>query len=562
MATGEVPERSSAPKGRPAHESDSHGPEVVGGDRTDREVRTTALRSSRPSLGLEAHHDRGKGLQGQGVARGGVFHPRNRTGALDEPLEEGGFLLGPRVTRLVEVEGHREHPRGLEAGVEGGEALKAAHEEAGAREEHESQGDLGPDQDLAQPPSSDSRGRAWPRLPQSRGGVGTRGQKGGNEAGQEAREHGEGKGETHDPALDADAAGVSKGARELGGHESEEDVGGPTREEEAKGPPREGDQAALREQETHEPASAGAQRRADGHLLLACDRAGEEQVADVGTRYREDEPDGDREQRERRTHVGHQSLLERHDLEDHGGGCWRRRRVHGRRVIEGGGGEVGGGARDDHGVAGCSVCRRVRCRLDALELSAGLVGRHARPEPPDHGDDDLAPAQPVADLVESQRQQDLHFGPAGEGEGCRQDAYHRVKRAVELEGLLAAGSDAGKQPSPQAVREYDHLRARGPVLLGKQAAAPGGGDAEGGQEARRDPGGAQALRLSAADEGDACRRPRRPRSPKATGSGRASPRSPHCPPSRRGIAGGHSSPGRDGRGRGRGAAGAGRRSRR
>ena len=140
-----------------------------------------------------------------------------------------------------------------------------------------------------------------------------------------------------------------------------------------------------------------------------------------------------------------------------------------------------------------------------IELRSGLVDRHAALQPRDHAVIELAAAFLSLSVGERHRHPDagrlvVRLGTAaGELEASGHDADHRVRPAVERDGLTHDRAVASVTRLPEAPAQHRHVHT-GPVLLRAEIAAQQRADAEQREQARRDLGAIDPDRLAASRE--------------------------------------------------------------
>ena len=219
---------------------------------------------------------------------------------LKKPGEELRTLPVSAIPRARKRQPHRHGVRRVETGIDVEQMLEAPHQEAGADQKHEREGDFDDDERAprAIPARHGSRAAAFlERVVQAGSGSGERGNGAEDQAAQQRRAEREGQ----DPAVDPDQLETLDG-QPLGG-DGPEKMKPPPRQQQTADAARRGKHEAFGEQLPDEARASGAERRPDGKFPLSHRRAGQEQVRHVRARDEEHERDRAGEHQQRRAHA-------------------------------------------------------------------------------------------------------------------------------------------------------------------------------------------------------------------------------------------------------------------
>ena len=280
--------------------------------------------------------------------------------------------------------------------------------------------------------------------------------------------------------------GRGESARHVRGQPGLQQVEARLREQQAQARRGEREDEALGEELPREPAAAGAERRADGHLAVTALGAGEEQVRHVGARDQHQEPHRAREQQQRGAPRADDLVVEAHRER---GELHLAREGTLVRQLAGDAAQVVVGA-GDGGARG-----EARDRVVAVAPVVGPellgLGRARHPQ--------LRRVGRVLAEVGGQR------------EAARHDAHDLVRHAVDLDRAADHRRVARVASLPQRVAEDSELRPARPVLRLREAAPEERRDAERLERVRRDLAGGDPHGLAVAREVAVGRRPERHR---------------------------------------------------
>ena len=366
----------------------------------------------------------------------------------------------------------RDHARRDKAGIDALQPVEALDEEAGGRDQHDGERDLGDDERCAQPLGATARGTPPSRLLEgSRRIVPGRG-PGGHGSEDHSRGGGAGQGEAEDRGVqpDAESTGQRRKPHALEG------VDAPYRNEKAEKSARQEEHEALGQEHAHHAQAAGAERRADRKLLLPPHGPRKEQPGDIrasdqerGGHARLDEP-------EHAADILHVLLKEARDAA-----------VKPARLPE-----VAAPGK----ALGISSLDQVELELDALHRGAGL-------QPHDHLGV-LGPALIVAALGGRESERHPGLGPgAGKIKILRHHADDGDGPVVEPDGPADDGRVGGEPVFPQGVAEDDRGRGVRLCVVLVEDAPEGGGRLEGRKERRGGPHACDHLRLRVAGQVEA-----------------------------------------------------------
>ena len=292
-----------------AHERDTHRAEVVAAHDADVGDRLLALRRRGPIRHTEPRR-RAQAVERQEADAAGRDDAGHVGQVPNQLLEEAHPRRVLAVGRARQRDLHRQYLVRAEPRIDRQQALEAADEQAGAREQDDGQRDLDDHQRRAQ--AAAPRAAAAHAVLQRVVEIGPRRRH----RRCEAEEHGRGERDEHregqDPAVERRRLEPWNG--ELLGGRREQRLKTPGRDEHAAGRagPRERD--ALDEQLPHEPETAGAERRPHRQLALPRRRARQEQVGDVGAGDEQHEADRAGQRAERRPHGADQLFPKRHHV--------------------------------------------------------------------------------------------------------------------------------------------------------------------------------------------------------------------------------------------------------
>ena len=291
-----------------------------------------------------------------------------------------------------------------------------------------------------------------------------------------AAEHGRDRREAHqEPARraerhrDGDRAGVQHDlvrARQLRRdhvHQPESQRGEPDAGE--RGQRRE--HQPFREHQAREPGPGRAERGADRELVTARRDPHQQERGDVGERAEQDQQHRAGKEPELLGGAAHDGVAER----------------------------IGGEPGDAVPEAGAP--ERIDALADPGEIAGRVVEGDSRLEPPDAAEPER-PAPGGRRGLEHRPRRGLHAGELVQA--GRQHADDRVAHAVEREGAADRRPDAAEALRRQPRGDHEHRRCVGALVVGLDETAGGRRGAERGEEAGRDPGDGDLLRLAAARE--------------------------------------------------------------
>ena len=290
---------------------------------------------------------------------------------------------------------------------------------------------------------------------------------------EEGRRNGNAGGECQHSNIDRE---LSPGGDRVGhgrGHSADDEPRGHEGDQTAG----DGEDRSLREQQLHQASAACAERGSHCDFTRARCGPAEHERRDVGARHEEHEANSPQEQQHRPFHPAD-------DLVPKGRSGQADREA---RVLQRG------------GVVGIDPS----CQY--IELRSGFVDRHAALQPGNHAVIELAATFLSLSVGERHRHPDagrlvVRLGTAaGELEASGHDADHRVRPAVERDGLTHDRAVASVTRLPEPPAQHRHVHT-GPVLLRAEIAAQQRADAEQREQARRDLGAIDPDRLGASRE--------------------------------------------------------------
>ncbi len=445
------------PKGSSAAHGDLGSAEEVGRHAPVVRDRLLVGRPGRPPLDPKvAVHARP--AHGKAVGRPGGRDSGQRLQAPERFPAECALGLGGAVARRGQrdLEGRRSFQR--KSGIDALEGRHGAEHQAGADEQDERERDLGDDEQIAQPSAVRRPRAAAVHGAGQRRRVGPGGGDRGAESEEDAGRDRDGEREDQDAAVDRDRCRLGEAQRK----NPDEQVEAPRRERHSQQSSRAREQDALGQQLTEDASAGGAEGDAQGDLAAPRERAGEQQVGDVGAGDQENERHRSEQGQQRRPGRVRQLPVE-------------RQQVH---VVPG----VGFGK---------GLLQR---RLDRVEVGGGRGGRDPSPEP---ADDLVGMVVAVGALRRRQREGRPELGPLREVETAGHDADHRVVLTLEPDLLSDRFATALELPLPEPVAQ-DHFAGPGGVRRARERSAELRPDAEQGEELRRHPRAEKALRISPA----------------------------------------------------------------
>ena len=339
-------------------------------------------------------------------------------------------------------------------------AGEAADEKAGADHQHHGERGLDDHQDAAGAVAAGGAG-AGPRAVAQRFGEVRPGHlEGRREPRQQARQQGHSQGEQQDARIERQVTGDRHVVRNPEGERPQ-----PPEGQEEPGRAAGGrEQRALGEELAHHPPPAGAERRADGDLLLPRRRLGEQEAGHVHTGDQQHDPDGGEEDQQSGPDVPHQLAAQR------------------RHAVVPAGVGIGVGFFHSPGDLG-----HLGLRLG--DADAGLQ----------QTDREIAAVPPVLPSLgrKGQRHPDVrlggepeavrHLAAARKGETGGHHPHHRQRRAVDVEDAAEHVAVAAETALPEVVREQDGGPLALVVVLRQQDAAEQGRRAERLEELAGDP---------------------------------------------------------------------------
>ena len=407
------------------------------------------------------------------TASGGGGRGAIDAGQPEEALQQLFIKRGLSGNRGVlprrDAEIERGDPSGFETGPDALQLQEAAHEEAGADQQHERDGHLADQKQAAEAAGDRPAGGAAVRLLERLAHLGPRGLQGRHEAEQHAGQQRQGDAIGEDGAVDRQFPGAGQ---EIGG-DPDQPVEAPIRQQHPEKSRERRREHALDQELADDPAARGPEGEAHRDLLAAGGETGEQQVGDVGARDEQHETDRGQQHQQGRPAVAHQVLVQQHGVEPGLGVDLVGKR---RGVTAGDDFDLVGGLRERD--AGFETALHQQVAGAAVDQ----VGRQAF-EVKD-------PGGPRLGLVERKT------------EPGRQDADDRLGYAVEREALAEDGRVGAESFLPDRMSEQHDRRAAGPVFVRGEHPAEQGTDAEGGEKIGRDPLRLQLFGIAASGQGE------------------------------------------------------------
>ena len=234
-------------------------------------------------------------------------------GAVPHQLRDGGGLREPLAPQR---HAHRQHLMRIEPGIDRAQREESANEQRRADQQHERQSHLGDDQQRARLVLPEPAARSAAALLERRrsdrcatnAAPGT-GRRRGRSASETIAVNASTRQSTPTPEPSTPMRGMLPGFTASSARMPSD----AKRQPEHAAHQRQHD--ALGQQLPHDPAAAGAHRRADRDLPLADGRAHQQQVRDIRARDQQDEGDRAQQHPQRRPHVADDDLLHRLDAE-------------------------------------------------------------------------------------------------------------------------------------------------------------------------------------------------------------------------------------------------------
>ena len=415
-------------------------------------------------------------VHGHFIGEGDRLHAGNRGELVEDFLLLVNDSVGLRIGNLgfgnVEAEGLQRVGRG-EAGVDLHERLEGADHEAGADEQHQSEGHLDDDESFAGAVALAALRECAAAFAQAARGFYAGIFEDGNCADEHAGEKGQSEGEEQHGNVDADFMNAGQ-AGGCGGDEGAQSARGKAEADEAAD---DSDNQAFKKQFTGSSPPGCSEGGANGEFLTAAFHADEKKIGDVGAGDEQNHGNGAHQHPQHLAHVAHNVLLQWAEVgADMGfikqGGAeavWRRKAAKG------------------NGQQPCHVC-------------AGLLHRHAGFEAGERFETEVAEfgfaAVPLHGHV------DGGIGIIEEMKIPRQHADDLAGSAIDGNGRADDGGRTAVLLLPIGVGEKHGFRRSGGVVLAAENAAEGGRYAEQRKRAVGDIEAAEMLRLACAGNVD------------------------------------------------------------
>ena len=319
---------------------------------------------------------------------------------------------------------------GLEARIHALQSAEAANEQARAEHQHQGQRDLGRHERVPQDRVS-RVGVGAATLLQGVVGVGVREPPRRQDAGQKPGDDRDAEGEGEHGQVDTDVGHAGHLVAEEGDDETHAEAG--EKQSERAAGDREHD--GLGEDRPDDARAAGPEGRAHRDLLAPRDRAGENEVGDVGARDQEHEAHGPEQDEQRRPDVADEVLVEGQD-----------------------------------GGAPALVVRRVlrgQPGRDGVHLGPRRIQRDAVLQAGEHAEVVNRPQRPV---LRRQNERDPDAGLRRIGQLLRKHAHDLVALAVQDHGASDDGGTGAEAALPHLLGDDRHILA-GLVVAGGEGAA-------------------------------------------------------------------------------------------
>ena len=354
------------------------------------------------------------------------------------------------------------------------QAIETAHEQAGGHQHDDRQRELGGDEHPAKAIAARRSGRSSPGVLQRSVQIETSDAHRRREAEQEARRDAEDQGEEEHLAVDGDVA-EPRDARRLQPLNRAHRNG---RQRDAGGAAEQRQPDALGQQLAHDPKPARAHRGAHGHLALTRERSRQQQVRDIRARDQQHDPDRRQQHCQRRAHVAHHLLEQRHD-------------------------------RERQSAVGRVLLRMLLPQPRGDQIHLGLRRRHghARLQRADHV---IVLAVAASRRGRRQRQRQIDIAVLGDAEGWQHLAWQREARLQDADdpARLAVqrdrrADDARIQsipPRPGAVAEHGGARRPRRIFFWCEQPPHRRLRAEHRQQIRRNANHANPLRIAASGQ--------------------------------------------------------------
>ena len=362
---------------------------------------------------------------------------------------------------------HRQHVRGIEAGINRAQRERGADEQRRSDEQDERQRDFDDNEDRSRLVLPEAGPRSAGALLERRREIGARGVERGDQAEDDAGGERDANRERQYAHVHRHERAVAADARQSGRVDRQERADARDAENHSEHAAGEREDDALGQELTHDASPARANRSANRDFAAAPGRSHQQQVRHVRARDQQHEPDRAREHEQRRPHVADEHVLDA---------------LHAERLV------LTDGVRKSRAEF---VGRGLEPRVRLLDRDARLQARRG-PE--------------IVSLIgrvpiELERDPDLRRRPAPpvfDVEGRAEDADHGIRLVAERDRASHDGRIAAEPPRPQAVAEHGNGAAPRTILLLRKRAPPKDGRTEQPEELGADASAAKLLDAVAA----------------------------------------------------------------